>query len=678
MQHLNQSRIVIEVPDLAPSNKKSSIRVLHVDDDLSILEISKQILMDMGNFEIDSACCVDEAFKKLSTKQYDVIISDYEMPQKDGLQFLKELREQKNDIPFMLFTGKGREEVAIKALNPGADGYYNKQGNPETVYGELCHFLRSAVEKKVVKESLRKNEETLKAIILNAPIGIAWSDSNKLFLGANEDFCRILGFSEEELRKLTFKDITHPDDVNDSTSRMGELVSGRISFFRQEKRYIRKDETVIYGKVTVSAIRNKEGELTLFTAELEDITERVKAEEVLRESEESFRSLIDSMDDLVFVLGFDGIFKNYHQSSHKKELFVPPEEFIGKHFLDVLPPQVAELCQAAMKRIEDFGETQEFDYYMEMNGEKSWYNARLSPTKDQPGQKTSATIVVRNITERKKAEEMLVASETKFRLYVENSPVAVFVADSEGKYEYVNEAAYMLLGYSREELLQMSIAQVAFSGNLKDFAQVKNSGRSVGENVLRSKAGLPVYVILNSVKLPDGKLMAFCENITERKMSEDALRNRESILQRIFDVLPVGLWFADKDGKLLRGNPVGVKIWGAEPKVGPSEYGVFKARRLPSGEEVAPNDWALAHAIKDKVTIVDELLEIDAFDGKKKTILNYTAPVLDAKGDIQGAIVVNQDITERKQAEEALRESEERFRTIFEGASDGILAADVD
>ena len=81
------------VSDLAPSNKKSIIRVLHVDDDPSMLEISKQILMDMGNFEIDSACCVDEAFKKLSTGHYDVVVSDYEMPQKDGLQFLKELRE---------------------------------------------------------------------------------------------------------------------------------------------------------------------------------------------------------------------------------------------------------------------------------------------------------------------------------------------------------------------------------------------------------------------------------------------------------------------------------------------------------------------------------------------------------------------------------------------------------
>src|ERR1039457_592650 len=101
IQHLNQDRIVVEVADLLPSNKKSIIHVLHVDDDPSILEISKQILMDMGSFEIEEACYVDEAFEKLSTGQYDVVVSDYEMPRKSGLEFLKELREQNNQIPFI-------------------------------------------------------------------------------------------------------------------------------------------------------------------------------------------------------------------------------------------------------------------------------------------------------------------------------------------------------------------------------------------------------------------------------------------------------------------------------------------------------------------------------------------------------------------------------------------------
>ncbi len=115
---------------------------MHVDDDPSVQEITKLMLQDLNSsFEIDWACCVADGSKKLASEHYDVIVSDYEMPQKDGLHFLKELRESKNEIPFILFTGKGREEVAIQALNLGAEAYINKQGNPETVYGELYHSI---------------------------------------------------------------------------------------------------------------------------------------------------------------------------------------------------------------------------------------------------------------------------------------------------------------------------------------------------------------------------------------------------------------------------------------------------------------------------------------------------------------------------------------------------------
>ena len=102
----------------SPQVKTESIHVLHVDDDTCFLDISKKILLDItSNLEIDSAYNVNEAFAKLGTKEYDAVISDYEMPQKNGLEFLKEFKEKGIQIPFILFTGKGREEVAIKALN---------------------------------------------------------------------------------------------------------------------------------------------------------------------------------------------------------------------------------------------------------------------------------------------------------------------------------------------------------------------------------------------------------------------------------------------------------------------------------------------------------------------------------------------------------------------------------
>lgn len=100
-----------------------------------------------ARFDVDHACSVDEAFSKLKCKRYDVIVSDYVMPQKSGLQFLKELREAKNEIPFILFTIEPIEEVAINALNIEVEGYFCKMGKAETVYRELTHGIVASVER---------------------------------------------------------------------------------------------------------------------------------------------------------------------------------------------------------------------------------------------------------------------------------------------------------------------------------------------------------------------------------------------------------------------------------------------------------------------------------------------------------------------------------------------------
>ncbi|MDH5450479.1 MAG: response regulator [Candidatus Bathyarchaeota archaeon] len=132
--------------------EKTSIRVLHVDDEAGFLKVSKQCLEMQGAFQVDTASSVEEAMKKLRKKTYDAVLCDYVMPEKSGLEFLKELRENGNSIPFVMFTGKGG--VAIKALNLGADHYVNKIGNPETLYSQLAHSILDAVERK--RESLKK------------------------------------------------------------------------------------------------------------------------------------------------------------------------------------------------------------------------------------------------------------------------------------------------------------------------------------------------------------------------------------------------------------------------------------------------------------------------------------------------------------------------------------------
>jgi DNA-binding NtrC family response regulator len=130
--------------ELQLTDTECFLRVLHVDDDDCFLKVSKQILELEAKIKVETATSVYEAFKKLKQFHYDVVVSDYEMPGKNGLQFLEELKKNAQSPPFILFTGKGREEVAAKALNLGAFRYLNKYGDPETVYAELRSCIQQA------------------------------------------------------------------------------------------------------------------------------------------------------------------------------------------------------------------------------------------------------------------------------------------------------------------------------------------------------------------------------------------------------------------------------------------------------------------------------------------------------------------------------------------------------
>jgi len=128
--------------------KETLMRVLHVDDDDDFLIISKRLLERQGSFQVESVLSVKEALQKIRQKPYEVIISDYQMFGRSGLDFLKELRDAGNDVPFFLFTGERGEEIAGEALNLGVDRYFNKNGNFEVVYVELASAIKEAVKAK--------------------------------------------------------------------------------------------------------------------------------------------------------------------------------------------------------------------------------------------------------------------------------------------------------------------------------------------------------------------------------------------------------------------------------------------------------------------------------------------------------------------------------------------------
>jgi PAS domain S-box-containing protein len=290
------------------SVQEESLHILHVDDDTSLLSISKMILETENKFEIDNVTSVDEAFNKLKTHSYDAVISDYEMPIKNGLDFLKELREQQNNIAFVIFTGRGREEVAIRALNLGADRYIDKNGSPETVYGELADAIHKIVERKKAKTLLVESEAKYRTLVEESLQGIMIAQGvPPRVIFANLAMGKMLGYEVEEFSSLSPHEVmglVYSEDRELFFNRFSDRLTGKHRESIYEFRAVRKDGSILW--MQASSTRILYNGQPAVQAMFLDIDERKRADEVIRKSEERYRELANSLPEIVFEADVEG------------------------------------------------------------------------------------------------------------------------------------------------------------------------------------------------------------------------------------------------------------------------------------------------------------------------------------------------------------------------------------
>jgi len=545
-KHKEISPSVIPLPQIELNLgevKQKRLHILYVDDDASFLEVSKQILSLESSFEVDTAESVEEACTKMESASYDAIVSDYEMPIKNGLDFLMELREQKTEIPFILLTGKGREEIVIKALNLGADGYVNKQGNPETVYGELTHYIRQSVEKKQAKSALNYSEKQLEAVIMNAPIGIAASHSaSKLFETANATFCKILGYTQDELRNLTFSEITHPDDLSENVAKVENLKAGRIPTFSLEKRYIRKDGSIIYGKLNASALRDKDGKISLFIMELEDITERKKMEEKVREDRDMLEALTQSIG-----AGFVIISKDYHIVYANNFIREYKGDSIGKLCYTVLNTLNAPCSDCGVAKI--FAGKTEVDsheyFSTTLEGRPYWVEIVASPIRNKNGNITAASEICVDITEKKQREKELRESREEFKALFNSNPQAVAYSDENFCVISINPKFTEVFGFTPEEVRGKNLIDILVPEELKQEMQnniEKSGSHAVSFQSKRKRkdgSTLQVFVSLASVSVGDKRIgsVTVYKDMTNEVAAEEkieaALKHSEMLNEKL-------------------------------------------------------------------------------------------------------------------------------------------------
>lgn len=183
------------------SKVQGDIKVLFVDDETETLEVAEEFIeKSRDGISVETATSTEEGLELIEEKDYDAIVSDYLMPETNGLDFLEIIREEKEiDIPFIVFTGKGREDVAMEALNLGADRYFQKGGNPRLQYDVLAQAIAQVVEYYRTGKKLQSRERILSEVLEGDPVPTFVIDEDHKVIFWNEALENITDIEASEV-----------------------------------------------------------------------------------------------------------------------------------------------------------------------------------------------------------------------------------------------------------------------------------------------------------------------------------------------------------------------------------------------------------------------------------------------------------------------------------------------
>ena len=640
--------------------------VLIVNDDRLALDLLKDLL-ELESYKVFTADSAHQALEITSTLRTDIIICDVVMPEMDGMELCRRLKRdpRTSATPVLLISAIRKEEAALlEGFAAGADDYIE------------IPFRHEELLIKVARLAERHRVERRYRDIVEQAVDIIYTrDMNGLITSINEAGARFFG-------RPAFELIGQPLSVL-----IGEEAAARDI---AEMQKIKSFEPIRFTSCLKNALgelrhlegigsleRDSHGAFLGVRGVVRDVTDQAVTEKALRESEGRYRVLAETASDAIMTI-----------DEATRILFANPaaEKIFGYPVSELVGSSLTRLVPEYSIHIHHFG--------MASRQQLEWKAVSIPglhrdghevPLEISFGQvfadgKRVFTVVVRDVTERQRADAALQKQNEEYRILFESNPCPMYVC-AEGSLEFlaVNEAAVDHYGYTREEFLSMTVMDIRPTADVPTLlAYVGDHPEQTDEAGAwkhRKKDGSVIDVHVNRQKLDFAgrpAYMVMANDITEQKQAEIAMCESEERYRELFENANDIIYTHDLTGNFTSLNKSGERVTG---------YGREEALKMNIVNVLAPDyvDTArqmLARKAESKVSTVYEL-GIIAKDGRS-VALEVSTRLIRAAGVPVGVQGIARDITARKGAEEALKDSEEKFRSIVETTNEWIWAIDLE
>ncbi len=612
---------------------------------------------------------------------------DVSMPTLNGLEATRLIRKEVPGSEVLIMSQHDSPAMVREAFKAGARGYVVKSSMGKDLLVALdkvsrhTNFFDPSITEitnrsghidateilqrsAALEKAFRESEELYRSTFDLAAVGIAHVSPDGRWLRVNDKLCKIVGYSQEELLKIKFQDITHPDDLPADLVETEKIITGALKTFSMEKRYIRKDGSLVWIHLTGSGARDEDGQLKHFISVIEDISARRQAEEALRESQAQLALALESSRTAMF--DWDVIERRGKWNEQLAAIydFHPHDEHItAEEWRRLFHPEDVE--RLARENADLLKEKDEFQFEFRTNpsdGEAKWILSHGRIVRDATGKALRMIGTHTDITAQKQSER----ATSLLAAIVDSSDDAIVSKNLDGIITSWNKSAERLFGYTADEAIGQPVTMIIppnRRGEETEFLARLRAGQRIDhfDTVRQRKDGgfLSVSLTISPVRDSTGRVVGaskVARDISERKQVEQTLAERARLLDLSSDAIMV----RDAADRITYWNKSASDLYGysREEALGRVTHELFHTQ-FPEPlerimEELRHNKrWAgeLIHTRKD---------------GSQIIVATHWALVEDSNGNQRRVLETNNDITQQKQTEETLRESEQRFRALSE------------